>query len=220
MPIAVVRDGLASGKDDAQARPAPGWGMLASMRQVKGVLFLDYVRMLRAFKVVDWDVHLPAEDLVYLREPIDPSAWYPMAAFERLGNAVLEGIAGGDVTLARMWGRHSAPPLCEENPELVAPGDAVETLNRFRVLRATYFDFEALEVLFLHEDEAQIVIRYHMGMPAEEAASLQTQGFFEGLLARADASDVASEFAERSWVGDPRTRLDLTWAPPGLTPRS
>ena len=185
------------------------------MRQVKGVLFVDYIRMIRAFKTVNWGAHLPPEDHPYLHAHIDPSAWYPMSAFERLGNAVLDVIAEGDVKLARMWGRASARPLAEANPMIVAEGDVVETLNRFRVLRATYFDFEALEVLFLHEDEAQIVIRYHMGMPAEEAASLQTQGFFEGLLALVGATDVDSEFAERSWAGDERTRLDLWWTPPG-----
>ncbi len=190
------------------------------MRQVKGVLFVDYVRMIRAFKGANWGAHLPPEDHPYLHQPIDPAAWYPMTSFERLGNAILDVIAGGDVRLARMWGQQSAARLVAANPQLLAPGDAVETLSRFRVLRATYFDFEALEVLFLHEDEAQIVIRYHMGMPAEEAASVQTQGFFEGLLVLADATDLASGFGERSWAGNPRTRLDLTWTPPGLTPRS
>ena len=95
---------------------------------------------------------------------------------------------------------------------LVADGDPVETLKRFRVLRATYFDFDALEILMLLDDQAQVVIRYYMGATAEEAASWQTMGFFERLLEVAGASDISARFVERQWAGDARTLLDLGWA--------
>src|SRR5262249_8998097 len=96
----------------------------------------------------------------------------------------------------------------------LAPNDPVETLTRFRVFRETFFDFNALEVLMLHDGEAKIVIRYHMGMPAEEAAAIQTMGFFEGLLELAGAKDIFSVFKERSWAGAARTLLDLRWVMP------
>ena len=182
------------------------------MRQVRGVLFVDYVRMLRASKSVDWSAKLPAEDVAFLKATIDPAAWYPMATFERFGNAILEHVAQGAMFAVQLWGRHSAAQLRKAHPMLLAPDDAVETLNRFRVLRQTFFDFEALEVLALHEGEAEIVIRYHMGQPAEEAASHQTMGFFEGLLDLAGAKDIRAKFRERQWAGDPRTRLELRWA--------
>ncbi len=182
---------------------------------MRGTLFLDYVRMMRAHKDVDWSARLAREDLRYLSERIDPQAWYPMATFERMGNAILEHVAKGSLAPVKMWGRMQASMLRAQNLSLLAERDPVETLQRFCVLRATFFDFDALEVLLVHEDEAQIAIRYHMGMPAEEAASVQTAGFFDGLLALAGARDVRSTFRERSWAGDPRTRVDFTWTPPG-----
>ena len=100
------------------------------------------------------------------------------------------------------------------NPLLLQPNDPPETLSRFRVLRETFFNFNALEVPLLHDDEANIVIRYHMGMPAEEAASYQTMGFFEGLLELAGAKDVRSSFQHKSWDGDERTMLVIRWTPP------
>jgi hypothetical protein len=100
------------------------------------------------------------------------------------------------------------------HPKLLAAGDPVETLNRFRVMRQTFFDFEALEVLMLHDDEAQIAITYHMGMPAEEAAAVQTMGFFEGLLELAGAKDIKAKFRTKSWAGDARTVLDIRWTSP------
>jgi hypothetical protein len=188
--------------------------MQAVARHVRGVLFVDYVRMLRAQKHVDWTEHLPVEDLIYLAAKIEPDAWYPMATFERMGNEILRTTAGGDLNAVRFWGRYSVGQVRAAYPQLLAPGDPIETLNRFRVMRETYFDFPALEVPLLHADEAHIIVRYHMGMPAEEAAAYQTMGFFEGLLELTGAKSITAEFRQRSWAGDPRTLVHLTWTMP------
>jgi len=181
------------------------------VRQVKGILFVDYVRMLRGHKGFDWATRLPPEDLTYLTAHVEPDGWYPMATFERMGNQILHLIAKDDLQAVRMWGRFSVDVLRSKYPMLLAQNDPIETVNRFRVLRATFFDFEALEVLMLHDDEAEIVIRYHMGMPAEEAASMQTLGFFERLLELAGATNVDAKLRERSWLGHPRTLLAVRW---------
>jgi len=184
------------------------------MRQVRGVLFVDYVRMLRSQKHVDWAEHLAAEDLPYLRMQIDQDKWYPMTTFERMGTAILTKVTRGELFPVQLWGRYSAAQLRTMNPQLLQPKDPVETLARFRVLRETFFDFDALEVPMLHDHEAHIVVRYYMGMPAEEAAAYQTMGFFEGLLELAGAKDLNSEIQSKSWAGDARTLLVFRWKPP------
>jgi hypothetical protein len=180
-------------------------------RRVKGVLFSDYVRMIRGNKRLPWSQRLSAEDLGYVNERIDPDGWYPMEVFERLGNAILDLVAGGALDAVRMWGRFSVDQLSAAQPQLVAPGDPLETMQRFHVLRSTYFDFDALEVTSVAAGHAQVEIRYHMGPMAEEAASYQAMGFFERLLEVAGSSEVFAQFLERSWAGDPRTLLDLSW---------
>lgn len=189
------------------------------MRQVKGILFLDYVRMLKAHKGVEWSAVLGADELRYLDRQIDTTAWYPMDAFERMGNAILRFVAGDQLMPVRLWGRFSAAQLRAAHPRLLAPGDPVESIHRFHVMRQTFFDFDALEVLMLHEGEAQIAIAYHMGMPAEEAACVQTMGFFEGLLDLAGAKDIRATLRAKSWEGAPRTLLDLRWVTPGAATR-
>jgi len=184
------------------------------MRQVRGVLFVDYVRMLRSQKAVDWSRQLPSDDLRYLHSHIDPPAWYPMATFERLGNAILATVTRGELFPVQLWGRYSAAQLRAAHPMLLEPNNPPETLARFRVLRETFFDFDALDVPLLHDNETHIVVRYYMGMPAEEAASYQTMGFFEGLLELAGAKDVRSRFLDKSWDGDERTMLAIRWTPP------
>jgi hypothetical protein len=193
-----------------------GWPIIDGTldRQVKGVLFVDYVRMVRSQKGLDWSAHLRPDDLPYLKSHIDPNGWYPMTTFERMGNAILRVIARGNLDVVRMFGRFSVDQLRAAQPMLLSPGNPVETLHRFRVLRSTFFNFEALEVLMLHDDEAHIAIRYHMGPIAEEAAAHQTMGFFERLLELADAKDVTARFRETAWTGAPRTFLALSWTSP------
>jgi len=181
------------------------------MRQVKGELFLDYVRMVRSHKEIAWNRLLAPEDLRYLDQRIDPQRWYPMATFERMGNAILAQVARNDLIQVRMWGRYQVDQLWAVHETLVAPWDPVETLCRFRVLRGTFFDFEAIRLPILHDDEAHILVNYYMGMPAEEAASHQTMGFFERLLELSGASSISARFVRRSWAGDPETRIEVQW---------
>jgi hypothetical protein len=181
------------------------------IRRVRGILFVDYVRMIRGNKDVAWGQKLAPEDVPYLRAKIDPDGWYPMTTFERMGNAILREVARNDLSAVRMWGRFLVDALAAANPALVAAGDPLDTLMRFRVLRGTYFDFEALEVPMLHDGESHIVIHYYMGAVAEEAASYQTMGFFERLLEVGGGVDIDARFPERSWAGDARTLLTLSW---------
>lgn len=183
--------------------------------KVKGELFADYVRMIRGRKDVDWSAHLSEEDLEHVRQRVDPSGWYPMEVFERLGNAILAEVTGGALEPVRLWGQASVPPLIAQHPTLISEGDPMESLMRFHVLRSTFFDFSAIQVVMLTPDQAQLAIDYRMGPTAEEAAAYQAMGFFEGLLRAAGATDVEARLIERRWAGDARTLLELTWPLPG-----
>lgn len=170
--------------------------------------------MIRGRKDVDWTQHLDEEARGWVGAAIDPLAWYPMEVFEQLGNAILDVVGAGEVELVRLWGQQSVEPLIEKNPLLLEPQNPVETLNRFRVLRSTYFNFDALQVPLLLDDEAEVVIDYGMGNKAEEAAAYQTLGFFEGLLDKASATSVQATFVSKRWAGDEKTLLTLRWNPP------
>lgn len=180
-------------------------------RNVKGVLFVDYVRMVRGHKGVDWSRHLTAGDLAYLTKRIEPEGWYPMETFERMGIAILLEVAGRNMSLVRQWGRMSVDWLHLEQQSLLVTGDVRETLMRFRVLRQSFFDYAALEIDELTDEEATIDIRYGMAPLAEEAASEQTLGFFEHLVEVAGGLEVSASFASRSWAGDAATKIKLSW---------
>jgi hypothetical protein len=178
---------------------------------VRGTLFVDYVRMLRARKGVSWSRHLEPSDLGFLGGQIEPEQWYPMESFERMGLAILTEIAGGDMPSVKEWGRSSIDGLRVTHPELVTVGDARESLMKFHVLRTGFFDFPALTMNDINDGEASLEIAYGMRSLAEEAASNQTLGFFERLLEVSGARNPSVWFASRSWTGAPATLLVMSW---------
>lgn len=146
-----------------------------------------------------------------MAQKVDPTGWYPMETFERLGVAILKEIAHGQLEGVRMWGRFQVPSVRTQFPTLVAEGEPRETMMRFGVLADSFFDYGALAVQAVSDDHATVLIRYQMGKVAEETASWQTMGFFEGLLEAAGAKEVHARFLRKAWEDAPKTVLDLHW---------
>ncbi|HEX9289884.1 MAG TPA: hypothetical protein VF904_10190 [Anaeromyxobacteraceae bacterium] len=188
--------------------------------QVRGSLFLDYVRMLKARRDVDWCQHLAPADLSYLEQRIGLEDWYPMDAFERLGIAILDVIARRDLGAVRAWGKRTVLPLSELHGGLLVKNDPRESLMRFLVLRRTFFDFEAASMIRLDDSEVRLRIAYGMSSAAEEAASYQTMGFFEGLVELAGGKEVRARFVEQAWRGAKTTTLVVSWGQPAARVRS
>jgi hypothetical protein len=103
--------------------------------------------MLRAHKGVDWSPYLMTADMPFLSTRIEPARWNPMDSFERMGVAILREIVRDDLRLVEHFGRVSLDALCKQYDNLVAPRDPNESLLRFRVLRQSFFDFPALEII-------------------------------------------------------------------------
>ena len=186
------------------------------MKHVKGILFVDYVRMLRAHKGTPLEDYLQAGDLEYLNQRIDPAGWYPMDVYERMGLAILAKIARNDLELVRNWGRQSIDELALAQPELFASADARETFMRFQVLRQSLFDYPAARIIAIHDGEARLEISYGMSPKAEEAATHQSMGFLERLLEISKASNPEVRLRTRSWEGDDTTVILVRWQqPPG-----
>lgn len=183
-------------------------------RRVKGSLFVDYVRMLRSRKEVEWTRFLRPEDLPYLNLRIHPEAWYPMDTFARFGLAILDEIAHGDSFPARAWGRMSLEHMVTVHEGLLVPNDPRESLMRLVVLRGSFFDFDVVSMPQLTDGHATVHVHYGMIARAEQAASFQTIGFFGRLVELAGGRSVIDRFTRRSWEGDPVTEFTVDWEPP------
>lgn len=168
--------------------------------------------MIRSAKQVSWEEHLQPQDMELLSQRIDANSWYPMESYERMGLAILDRIANGDLGAAREWGRRTIDELHEMEPALFATRDPRETFMRFQVLRKTLFNFPAAEVITIRDGRAVLEIRYGMSARAEEAACWQSLGFLERLMEVSGASAVEVAFESRSWDGASSTRVVVTWS--------
>lgn len=180
-------------------------------RLVRGILFVDYVRMMRGQKHVDWSTYLQPEDYVLLSQRIDPQGWYPMETFERMGIGIVRELARGQLAAVRLWGSIQFDVVHAVQPTILAPGDPRESMMRFNTLRRALFDYDALEVTEVLDDAATVAVQYGMSPEAEEAACHQTLGFFERLVEAAGGRDVKARFSAMSWHDGPRTTIDLHW---------
>lgn len=180
-------------------------------RNVKGIFFVDYVRMVRKRKDVDWSRHLLPDDLEILARRVEPDAWYPVETFERMGLAILHEIAGGDMEVVHHWGRYYMDGLFEVHDTLIVEGDPQESLMRFHMLRKSFFDYEALLLEGFMGTEVTLTIQYGMSALAEQASVSQTMGFFERLLELSGARDIDHDVVQRSWEGAPSTVVRLRW---------
>ncbi len=185
-------------------------------RRVKGILFVDYIRMMRARKKTAWAEYLEPDDLPYLSERIELDRWYPMEAYERMGLALLSEVAANNLEFVHHWGRHTVDGLRDAYPGLFVDGDVRETLMRFQTLRASLFDYPAVEVSAIRDGEARFAVNYGMSPRAEEAATEQFVGFIERMMEEAGARGVRVELAQRSWEGAPATTVIARWSR-GLT---
>lgn len=181
-------------------------------RHVRGVLFLDYVRMARRYRLADARGHLLSADREYLERRIEIDAWYPMDSFERLGVAILEEIVGRERASVRLWGHAQVTTILRFVPELLARGDPKESVARLGAFLATLFDFRAIELESTAERSATIRIDYGMQPLAEEAACWQTQGFFEALVQESGGRGLSAQLTHAPGALHHPTVLTLEWA--------
>lgn len=184
------------------------------MKHVKGILFVGYVRMLRAHKRTPLEDYLQPGDLEYLNQRIDPAGWYPMDVYERMGLAILAEIAGNNLALVRDWGRQTIDELALAQPDLFAFADVRETFMRFQVLRQSLFDYPAARITAIHDGAARLEISYGMSPKAEEAATHLSIGFLERLLEISRARNPEVLLRTRSWEGDDTTVILVRWQQP------
>ena len=182
------------------------------MRQVRGTLFVDYVRLIRGRKEIDWSRYLEPGDFVFLRERIEDSSWYPMATFERYGLGILHAVAGSSIAMVRNWGRFQADAMLRLNPKILERDNPCESLMRVVVFRRGFFDFDVITTHEVTDGRALFGLGYQMSDVAELAACTQTMGAFEELVRRAGGKKVKARFAGRTWEGDENTSLELSWS--------
>jgi CheY-like chemotaxis protein len=179
-------------------------------RRVRGILFLDYVKLLRRRGVEAVRPLLQPEDLPYLSQRLDLDGWYPMETFERFGLAILREIVGTEVDVIRLWGRTQIAPMLRRYTDLATPDQPEQALTRFAATLGGLFDFGAVTLASVGRERLEVRVAYGMSQAAEEAATWQTVGFFEELITANGGLAVEGALTAGGFV--------LTWKQPSQVP--
>jgi CheY-like chemotaxis protein len=159
-----------------------------------------------------WRERADDEERKALETRVDVNEWYPMATFERLGLRILREIVGTETDSIRLWGRGQVQTILSFLPDLATADDPRESVMRFSNFLASLFDFKAVQVEGVDDEDAMLIIDYGMTELAEQAASWQTVGFFEELITASGGRGVRTSLESARWIGAPQTRVHLTWS--------
>lgn len=160
------------------------------MKVLKGSAILDYVRIIRANPDKNWDRWLTPEDWEIIHSKILPSQRYPYETFRNIGFAVFKEIAGGDLNVARQFGRFTMKNWIEiYRSSILEPGDPLRSLEKLALIRRKFMDIENETKVGEHgPDWVRYQIIHYTDEPDEErklAYVYQMAGQLEEVVAQA-----------------------------------
>jgi len=177
---------------------------------VKGSLFVDFVKTIRANKTGAYDSYLFDEDRKVLEGRILPSSWYPFETYKRCFQAVGKVVAHGSDSVYRGWGRQ----FCDEimlsiYKRMLSDTSPMQTMRRYVSMFSMFYDFGTLELEERSENEVVLAFR---DFDRDFAELYQLfYGWIERSLELSGAKDVQMNFLTCSWLGAPDTRFQIQW---------
>lgn len=187
---------------------------------IRGSLLKDYVRLIRKNKQVNWSQYLAPSELELIGQRIQPTQWYPLSSYQRLGSAVFRELAQSDPRTAQAFGRESLEEIAESyGPKLVKAGDPLATLQSFKTLSLRFLDFDGFDVTESGGDRVYVILEPEFGAEEIEAYSYQIMGFLERLVELTGAVGVKAAFCNRAWEGEGKTVIEVSWNPAGAAGR-
>ena len=180
-------------------------------RYVKGILLVDYIKMIRANPDLPWSEHLSAEDLEQANQLILPGSWYPIEFFQRIGMAVFKVVAKGNYQLIHAYGRSLAEKMNAENPGMVSKGRPRDTLRKYRAIQDRLYSFKPVETEDL--GPGHLVVKTFSKPDGPEAQVIMeiVAGTIERLIELAGGSNVKTKLLEAVWEGEDQNALEVKW---------
>ncbi|MFP4445861.1 MAG: hypothetical protein ACLFPD_06400 [Desulfosudaceae bacterium] len=180
------------------------------MRQVKGTLFINIAKNIKADKTGVFDKFLTDEDRQILSKLILQSAWYPYETYRNCLTAIAAVLAKNDPDILKDWGREQGQATMETIYKLaLKKDDAQEAMNSYdRVVKAQ-FNFGSITGTMVGDQEMHITME---GFDKDfEAWYHIASGWMEKYLELVLKKPVKSRIIKKSWEGAPATVFQLTW---------
>ncbi|OGP57483.1 MAG: hypothetical protein A2V67_06605 [Deltaproteobacteria bacterium RBG_13_61_14] len=180
-------------------------------RWVKGSALVDYVMLMRANPDLAWAENLLAEDLAQLKQMILPASWYPADLFQRLGVAVFKLVSKESYEVVRGFGRFLADRMNKENPGLVVPGRAQDTLSKYRVIQERLYSFKIIEIVESGPGRSRLRISTEPGDVAARLLAEVTAATAGRLVELSGGRNLEMKLLKAVWEGAKQTTLVASW---------
>jgi uncharacterized protein (TIGR02265 family) len=181
-------------------------------KKVKGTMLLDFVKMVKVHKNLDWNKHLKPEDWEIINSIILPSKWYPLDFFRRCSTAAFDLLAGGNLDLARANGQMMAKHLFETTyKSILQTKDPMRALSHFVTNYATLFNFSMLKLEKVDARHAKVMHDYDAREKGTAPYCHQMQGMFETMIQMTGGTNGKVVLAAKQWEGAPATIFDISW---------
>lgn len=180
--------------------------------KVKGTMFVDQVKMIRANKNLDWSKHLSPADWEIINTRVLPSEWYPLEIYVKCSMAVFKVVAQENLDVVRFRGKMRGKELFENvYKSLVTPNDPSFSLGRFVGVYMQLFNFSTLKLEHAGKNHERLYHDSKHTLHANRPYIHQLIGHLEVLIEMAGGKNVKFEIPDKQWEGAPVTIIDITW---------
>jgi hypothetical protein len=181
-------------------------------RKVKGTIIVDFVKMIKKNRDLDWNKYLKAEDWGVVNSFVLASKWYSFAVFERCARAVFALLGNGNMEAAHAEGRRAGHKMFETvYSTVVQQKDPMTGLNLFVSSYGALFNFNPVRMERVTPRHARILYDYDAGDRFSVAFCHLLKGIFEALIEKTDGKNGTVAIASKQWENAPLTSFDITW---------
>ena len=180
------------------------------MASIKGIILVNWVKVIRADKTGLYDKHLTEADRKIIQSTIFSTSWYPFDTFQRLFKMVTEEFQVNDRETIEKWGYDYAEKLLVTLSHLfVNETSVVHTIRGYSGVEKVFFDTGSFEASFTGEKTAQIKVS---DFPNDFTGFYyMTGGWYTKVFELGGAKSVTHRYLKKSWQGEPHTIIEYSW---------
>ncbi|MFX1275131.1 MAG: hypothetical protein ACFFAT_08820 [Promethearchaeota archaeon] len=177
---------------------------------VKGSLLKFFVMNVRANKTGVYDSILTEDEKKFVSQRILDVGWYPLEYYKKIFTAIAKVEVNGNAEKVEEWGYEFANKTIGRIYSRTKKKRSLNhAIKSYQSLIKLWFDFGYLTEEIISENEFNLVfdgeqpdfdLHYYIGMG-------WIRSFFEAYL----DTKISTKFLKKSWEGDEKTIINLTW---------
>ena len=180
------------------------------MKKIKGALLKYFIINIRANKTGIYDEILTEKEKEIVNQQIHDAIWYPFEHYQIAFTAIFKVEAKGDVKEIIKWGHEFGKQIVSHMyGRSIKKRTLRHAITSYQHLLKLWFNFGELNEDIISDNEFNLIfdgdqpdfdLHYYIALG-------WLKSFFEGYL----QTEVTTKFLQKSWEGDEKTIINLSW---------